>query len=595
MTRPSPRPFPERLREILLPPPMHPDFPSLSIAEARAEAAAQARAAGALRERRRRRACRALLASALCAVALPWTAGPLAGPSAGAARAQASVPATTPDAGPDAFTSENAILDTAIPFAIGARQAEQALRGSFGWPTFQEGVVEGVYFRFDPDGYARFAPTPRLDSDVFEVICKPRTRTCVGRKGPLTVLLTARGQIQLQLEDTRPGDRFFVAEGVTEIELPPSILQPLEPQMELLLAAGGELVVRRGNTEAERISLMGFYPVSAYLRWVAAGQDYSVLPRGWPVPSSVPSDSITRPATWASPMPQPQSWPTQAIPESGAEATVVPTGAPAFPPGDSATDPAREVAEVRGELRALRELLLRQTVAGQAPAETAGQSAPGAADPELAARIAELQAAAERIQADLARLAPQAPVAPAGAAIVSPQPDLPPHSDLAAAAAALGLVPSPAPLAATAPPVTAGQPAGPQPGAQPMPASPGAALGLSASGLAASAPPVSQPGSLQPGAAASVQPEDERARLAKRLDYLITEIGLDPRTALAILESATPGTAAPPRQPQEQRAGLYRDEEVQKILDELDAGGAPALEESPDYKKIAEFLKNTLD
>ena len=73
----------------------------------------------------------------------------------------------------DSFASENAVLDTSILFAIGAREARQELRGAFGWPTFQEGLVEGVYFRFDPDGYARFAPTPRLDTDVFEVICRP--------------------------------------------------------------------------------------------------------------------------------------------------------------------------------------------------------------------------------------------------------------------------------------------------------------------------------------------------------------------------------------------------------------------------------------
>ncbi|MEC8574047.1 MAG: hypothetical protein VXZ09_10465, partial [Pseudomonadota bacterium] len=87
----------------------------------------------------------------------------------------ASAQVQAPPRGPEVFASENAILDTSLPFAIGAREAQQALRGSFGWPTFQEGLVEGVYFRFDPDGYARFSPSPRLDTDVFEVICRPRT------------------------------------------------------------------------------------------------------------------------------------------------------------------------------------------------------------------------------------------------------------------------------------------------------------------------------------------------------------------------------------------------------------------------------------
>ena len=100
--------------------------------------------------------------------------------------------------GPTPFASENAILDTSIPFAIGAQEAQQSLRGSFGWPTFQEGLVEGVYFRFDPDGYARFAPTPRLDTDVFEVICRPRTYSCMGRKGSLSVLLNSRGATSVE-------------------------------------------------------------------------------------------------------------------------------------------------------------------------------------------------------------------------------------------------------------------------------------------------------------------------------------------------------------------------------------------------------------
>ena len=87
----------------------------------------------------------------------------------------------TRPSGAEAFTPDNAILNTAVPFAVGAREAQQSLRTAFGWPTFQEGLVKGVYFRFDPDGYARFSPSPRLDTDVFEVICRPRTYTCMAR------------------------------------------------------------------------------------------------------------------------------------------------------------------------------------------------------------------------------------------------------------------------------------------------------------------------------------------------------------------------------------------------------------------------------
>lgn len=208
----------------------------------------------------------------------------------------------------DSFTSENAILDTSILFAIGAREARQELRGSFGWPTFQEGLVEGVYFRFDPDGYARFSPSPRLDTDVFEVICRPRTYTCMGRKNGLAVALTSRGSLQLRMENVLETDQFFVSDGVSELPLPQNILQPLDPRLELLLSSGGELVVKRREAEAEQVSLVGFAAFAAYLRWISARQDYVVLPRGWPVPNSdsaVAVIGLTQAASWQSLMPQP--------------------------------------------------------------------------------------------------------------------------------------------------------------------------------------------------------------------------------------------------------------------------------------------------
>ncbi|MEL6736399.1 MAG: hypothetical protein AAFO98_11080, partial [Pseudomonadota bacterium] len=195
-----------------------------------------------------------------------------------AARAQT---ATTEEFAPD-----DAIMDTSIAFVTGAQEARQDLRGSFGWATYQEGLVEGVYFRFDPDGYARFAPSPRLDTDVFEVLCRPGTTSCVARKGPLSVFLNAQNQLQLRLQDFRSGDRIFVAEGLTEIELPAQVMMPLENRLVSLLSVGGEFITRRGDVEASRISLTGFGPVTTYLKWVVAGQDVAVLPRGWPVPTA---------------------------------------------------------------------------------------------------------------------------------------------------------------------------------------------------------------------------------------------------------------------------------------------------------------------
>ncbi len=197
------------------------------------------------------------------------------------------------------FEPENAILDTAIPFAIGAREARQDLRGSFGWPTFQEGLVEGVYFRFDPDGYARFAPAPRLDTDVFEVLCRPATTNCQGRKGDLIVFLNTQGALQLEVQDYRASDQIFVSEGLTEIELPPTVMMPLDARLESLLSVGGDLVIRRGDIEKSRVSLTGFGAVTTYLRWVASRQNPTSFPRGWPVPGdTAPSTNRFESSTW---------------------------------------------------------------------------------------------------------------------------------------------------------------------------------------------------------------------------------------------------------------------------------------------------------
>lgn len=303
----------------------------------------------------------------------------------------------------DSFASENAVLDTSILFAIGAREARQELRGAFGWPTFQEGLVEGVYFRFDPDGYARFAPSPRLDTDVFEVICRPRTLVCMARKDTMQVTLNNRGQVQLELANISENDQFVLSDGISELPLPPSIVQPLEPRLELLLAAGGELFVRRNGNDVHRISLAGFGAVVPYLRWVAAQQDYTVLPRGWPVPNASPGNDrpgLTQTTLWQSPMPQPHVVGQAQIPTA---------------PGAANPDPqvGQDVAEVRGELNVLREILLdrqRQaagpTTHSQSTAQPEAQPmtaamADAAPQSELEARMAELMQMTETLQQQL--------------------------------------------------------------------------------------------------------------------------------------------------------------------------------------------------
>lgn len=399
-----------------------------------------------------------------------------------------------------AFASENAILDTAIPFAIGAREARQSLRGAFGWPTFQEGLVEGVYFRFDPDGYARFSSTPRLDTDVFEVICRPRTFSCMGRKGPLSLILNSRGQFQLKLDDVVSGDTFFVSEGVSEIQVPERILQPLDVQLENLLSTGGELIIRRGENEVNRVSLTGFMPVSAYMRWIVARQDYSVLPRGWPVPNALgdtQNGTMTQVSEWNSPMPQPQFFPAQA---PTATDPAAPIAAPA------------EVAEVKGELKALRELLLARN-SMQAPAQAAPAplqevvpAMPSENLSDVETHILELQATTDQILADIEKLRN------AAATMNHPGPGTAP------------VAPAQIPTAAE--------------------------------------PPMSEP-----------------AQQARRLEYLMGEIGLDAQTALMILELAASGdepgnvqnASLQPAPPGMAMAPEAKQDIVSEILSELEA------------------------
>lgn len=290
----------------------------------------------------------------------------------------------------DSFASENAVLDTSILFAIGGREARQELRGAFGWPTFQEGLAEGVYFRFDPDGYARFAPSPRLDTDVFEVICRPRTLVCMGRKEALQLTLNNRGQVQIQLENVSDNDTFVLADGISELPLPKTILQPMDEKMEILLSSGGELISRRNNNEVHRISLTGFGAVVPYLRWVAARQDYTVLPRGWPVPNStggtLDQAGLTQTNQWASPMPQPDFSNQGAV---NADLTASSVGT--------------DVAEVRGELSVLRELLLSRQEAENNAAQTTtvADTAPAEAEPQTDAILWELMQLVTKLQTDL--------------------------------------------------------------------------------------------------------------------------------------------------------------------------------------------------
>jgi len=199
--------------------------------------------------------------------------------------AQGDETASTPAAMTPDVASTVQILDTSNLFVNGAREAAQAIRGSFGWPTFQEGFVDKVYFRFDPDGYARFSTSPRLDVDIFEVICNGTPQTCLAQKPGLQISVTPAGQVALNFVDMAPTDYLFLSDHTTELPLPAAVKDPLDIRLETLLAAGGDLIIKRELETLQTISLTGFSAVATYLRWVAQHQDPSVFPPGWPMPA----------------------------------------------------------------------------------------------------------------------------------------------------------------------------------------------------------------------------------------------------------------------------------------------------------------------
>lgn len=319
------------------------------------------------------------------------------------------LPSPSPAQGVDAveFEIENAVLDTSILFVTGAQEAVQELRGAFGWPTFQEGLAEGIYYRFDPDGYARLAPTDRLDTDVFEVICRSRTVTCAANKGILDIVPADSGLLQIVLADLVEGEQFFLVEGTTEIQLPDQILQPMDARIESLLSANGELVIRRGGVERARVSLVGFRQTIAYLRWVAARQDYAVLPRDWPIPTggTISERKLTAPVAWAGPTAR-AGMAVSAAPQSS---IVAGSAVPA--PVTSTVEDSAQIADLQREVDTLRSLLITFVPAAQAPKsieETPEPVVPPTstlpiAGPDLGqdARIAALEAMVAELSADL--------------------------------------------------------------------------------------------------------------------------------------------------------------------------------------------------
>lgn len=207
-----------------------------------------------------------------------------AGMVAGLAIASGSGAGTTPEIRAENFSPQNQLVDTSILFAAGAREGEQTLRGALGWPTFQEGRVFGINYRFDPDGYARFGPTPTLDTDFFEVLCNPENRLCTATKEPIQLWMADENTPRFSIRGIAGNTRIFASDGTSKIELPHELLAELSPSVQEALVSASELILETEGDPPQKISMSGFIPALVYIQWIAKRQDPSVFPTGWPLP-----------------------------------------------------------------------------------------------------------------------------------------------------------------------------------------------------------------------------------------------------------------------------------------------------------------------
>ncbi|RMH46922.1 MAG: hypothetical protein D6688_04130, partial [Alphaproteobacteria bacterium] len=326
--------------------------------------------------------------------------------------------------------------------------------------------------------------------------------------------------------------------------------------------------------------------VAAYLRWVAARQDYTVLPRGWPVPNSKGADgndSITKPAVWSSPMPQPQLLPTTAAPAA-----------------TSQQSPSAELEALRAEINALKSQLTAQAMtpppAATSPTPgyvTSGQAwpqgpAPAAPAPMAGASVNAAQAPIAHPPATNATL--QQPMA--GGPSVQP---LQPAATALAPAQAVSATPFVQQVPAPASPATpvATVPGGAQAStASPGQASPSAdaapatttdprldrfekAIEVLVSRLEAPAASATRDDGAEPAAEAPAA-ETEKAgnSAAEQLDYLVSKLGLDTETALLLLQLSGEDPASTPDTPAK---AVIKEKIVDNVLSDIQTEVAPPL------------------
>jgi hypothetical protein len=164
------------------------------------------------------------------------------------------------------LAAQVAIVDTTRPFVKGAVEQESAMRGPMGWPTYQEGMAGPLYYRLDPDGYARFGPSERLDADYWEVTCSPDPVDCIGRRGDVTLRVESDGLPSVELENAAPQDRFRLDSAATEALTLDEIASPARAPV--LLAAS----VLTAEESGRSMPVDGLAAVAAYIRWAEGAQ-----------------------------------------------------------------------------------------------------------------------------------------------------------------------------------------------------------------------------------------------------------------------------------------------------------------------------------
>ncbi len=168
------------------------------------------------------------------------------------------------------------IVDTSIKFSTGAREHFVSARGPYGLPSFQQGFVENMHYRIDPDGGALFSRDPRLRKGVIEIECDGSAASCVAQKGMIRLSVDAEGRASLSLEPGYESDDIYVGYGEFVPENINDNWKKLNLSLSMVtadyLADYSQLAVARDGKLVEQVSLDGFDVVEAYLKWVRAGQ-----------------------------------------------------------------------------------------------------------------------------------------------------------------------------------------------------------------------------------------------------------------------------------------------------------------------------------